>query len=276
MDFAFTTAPERVSASMCKPMAWEALRQGHGAYPVAVRRGPDGLFVEMETPGEAFPADPFVYGHTGLVSVIAQGSSPGWRVDWSADQYDRELWIQRCGDLMWNKDAQILTLSEALEAWTSGPMHLCPSGADSGPKAFKGFFCDRSELAFELPRAGKGNILDPSMRVALSPPDEPEREYRCVIIQGRLVAAGLYFENRSLVETTFAPPRVEAFANEAARVWLPGEFCVMDIAVKGDRMGVVEYNSLHSAGLYSILREPVVRGISEAWPRAPRPKNGPA
>lgn len=275
MDFVFTTAPRRVAASMCNPFAWEALRLGHRASPVAVRRGPAGLEAMMETPGEEPPADPFVYGHTGLVEAVLQGGSPGWRVDWRPEHYDRELWIERKGELMWNPKARILTLSEAQEQWRSGSMHLCPSGADSGPKAFKGFFCDRSDLAFELGRAARGNRLDPNMRVALSSLNLPEREYRCALIHGEIIAAGQYLREGALEETDSMPEEALAFAREAARGWLPGDFCVMDVAVKGPRMGVLEFNGLHASGLYSLRRELIIEAIAHAWPPHPRPKAAP-
>jgi hypothetical protein len=274
MDFAFTTAPERVAASMCRPMAWEAMRQGHKVHGLTFRQTPQGFAVFAENPGEPLPEDPFLYGHTGLVLAAAQGAVPGWRVDWDPARYDRELWIELLGDSMWNAKARITTLGEAMASWTSGTMHLCPSGADSGPKAFKGFCCDREQAEFELARAAKSTDTrrpDPAMRVALSPPDAPKEEYRCVFVHRELVACGRYLLDGSLAETRGAPPEIEDFARSIGSRWLPDDYCVVDVGVRHGKIGVVELNGLHASGLYSISREPIVAAIAASWPSFPKP-----
>ena len=273
MDFAFCTAPHRIASSMCHPMAWEALRQGHRVHAINTSYDADSRrwIPSMENTGEEPPADPFLYGHTGLALCSRDNPEMGWHSDWDAAQYDRELWIEKMGEAMWNHEARIITLSEALAEWTSGAMHICPSGADSGPKAFKGICCDRSELGFELPRASRGNALRDDMRVALSRPDAPDAEYRCVFIDGELVASGRYLLDGSLQETQGSPPSVDAFAKEAAAIWLPGSYCVLDVGVKGSRQGIIEYNSLISSGLYQISRTAVVSAIANSWPHRQKP-----
>lgn len=272
MDFVFTTTPERVAASMCKPMAWAALDAGHRVVPVHIRRENGRAIAQAEDATQELPANPFAYGHTGLVEAIASGAMEGWRVDWQAKSFDRELWIQELGDLMWNHRARILPLSEALREWKSGHMHLCPSGADSGPKAFTGLRCDRADLGFELAKASRGNSLNPAMRVALSESRLPEREWRCVFVQGEWVAAGQYMDQGRVQCARGAPERVDAFAREVARRWLPGEYCVMDVAQGEHGLGVVEFNSLHSSGLYELDRSRVVASIAEAWAPAAKPR----
>lgn len=272
MDFIFTTTPERVAASMCRPMAWAALDRGHGVHAVRTWRESGIWRTQMETPEAMPPADPFAYGHTGLVEAIAEGAMPGWRLDWIRENFDRELWIQKLGRQMWNHKARVMPLGEALSEWTSGRMHLCPAGADSGPKAFKGICVDFAERGFELGRASKGRALDRDMRVALSEPDQPWSEYRCVFAGGVYAAAGRYMDAKALSEEPEAPERVVCFAKEIASQWLPGRHCVVDVGVGEDgRLGVVEFNSLHSSGLYSIKRDLVIQAVAEAWPRDPKP-----
>jgi hypothetical protein len=274
MDFAFTTAPERVNASMCRPLAWQAQRLGHGVHALRLRFESGLWSASMEDPEAEFPADPFVYGHTGAVLAVSQGAVPGWSTLWDPLQYDRELWIEKLGAGMWNPRAKILPLEQALAQWSRGRMHLCPSGADSGPKAFKGFCCDREDLNFELGRAAKGVRLDPRMRVALSEPNEPDQEWRCALIDGRLVASGRYMLQGRLAETRGAPPEVEAFAREVAAAWLPGSCCVVDVGQGADgRLGVVEFNDAHASGFYALDREAIVRALAEFWPSRPRPKH---
>lgn len=271
MDFVFTAAPERIAASMVRPMAWAAIDRGHQAMAVQVRRLDGAVMIEPEDKSQGLPDFPFAYGHTGLVEAIARGAVEGWRVDWSPDRFDRELWIEKLGGAMWNSSAKILSLTDALDQWRSGRMHLCPSGADSGPKAFKGMACDRSELTFELARASRGNVLDPNMRVALSNADAPDQEWRCVFVKGQLVASGRYMDEGKVSCERGADASVESFAREAASVWLPGNFCVLDVAKKGAKWGVMEFNSLHSSGLYDIDRSAVVDAVAQAWSVQPVP-----
>ena len=273
MDFVFTTANS--SSSMCNPFAWTAKTLGHNITALQVKNVEGHINVYTEDPGQALPVNPFAYGHTGLVEAISKGVVDGWRVDWVPQVYDRELWLNQLGDLMWNKYAKILSLADALSVWKSGRMHLCPSGADSGPKAFKGLLCERGDLDFLLPRAAKGRVLDPSIRVALSELNLPDKEWRCVFIGGEWVAAGLYLDRGVLRCERGAPNHIESFAKEVAKVWVPGDFCVMDIAqsVEGD-LGVVEFNSLHSSGLYDLDRSKVVCAINNGWAHNPKMDKG--
>lgn len=269
MDFALSTTPPRISQSLCHPMAWEALRLGHQVHPTHVHFENGQYHLLPENSQDELPKAPFVYGHSGLVVAVKQGAMPGWQVDWNPDLYDRGYWIRNHAELMWNDQAQIITLQDALKQWKQGLMHLCPSGADSGPKAFKAVCADRKDLTVLLANAAQGRALDPQMLVSLSHPNLPDSEYRCVFVGGELITAGRYLTRGVIDESRDAPEEVLAFAREAAQSFLPGEYCVMDVGVKGARMKIIEFNALHSSGLYQISREKVIHALDEHWNHTP-------
>lgn len=142
-----------------------------------------------------------------------------------------------------------------------------PCGADSGPKAFKGFFATNDTLgdAWFHSTGGKDKNLD--MRVAVSAPRLPVEEYRLAFMRGECIDASLYLINGSLSLSRGAPADVLEFATWVARNQpLPSTHCAVDVGVDASgAMGIIEFNSLHSSGLYAMDRSVVVEGIARTW-----------
>lgn len=200
MDFVFSNAPSRIVA-MTRPMEWAALDEGHE----------DGAWrMELQNPALEVPQDLFVYGHTGTVAAVTEGHAPkGWRLAWDPLSFDAQHWSTTYGDAMWNHaSVRFMTLDEALTQWPEEGWHMRPCGADSGPKAFKGFFSTRAGLdaAWATSRQGRGR--NGLTRVAVSSARLPHEEYRLVFMRGVCVEASLYLVDGHLVVQRGAPAHV--------------------------------------------------------------------
>ena len=79
--------------------------------------------------------------------------------------------------------------------------------------------------------------------------------------------ASLYLVDGRLTLSRGAPAHVLDYATCVARNHpLPYTHCAVDVGVdtQGD-MGIIEFNSLHSSGLYAMDRTAIVRGIAQTW-----------
>ena len=81
------------------------------------------------------------------------------------------------------------------------------------------------------------------------------------------VEASLYLVDGHLVVQRGAPAHVLDYATSVARNHpLPSTHCAVDVGVDHQgNTGIIEFNSLHSSGLYAMDRTAIVRGIAQTW-----------
>ena len=268
MDFVFSNSPQR-TATMTRSMVWAALDEGHIIFEESSHFEDGSWRMTLQNPELTIPANPFVYGHTGTVAAVAGGAAPaGWHVAWDPQSFDALHWSQVYGDAMWNHaSVQFMALEEALARWPDQGWHMRPCGADSGPKAFKGFFSDRGGLDKAWSESRQCRERAGTMRVAVSAARLPREEYRLAFMQGECVDASLYLTDGRLTLSRGAPAHVLDYATSVARNHpLPSTHCAVDVGVDADgSLGIIEFNSLHSSGLYTMDRTQVVRGITRTW-----------
>lgn len=90
-------------------------------------------------------------------------------------------------------------------------------------------------------------------------------EYRFIIYKGD-VKLGSRYRLRGQPDVAAAVPSdVWSGAQAMARIWTPASFTVMDVAVlENDQLRIVEFNSVHSSGLYDINPESFAELVEEA------------
>lgn len=273
MDFVLSNAPARI-VGMTRSVAWAILHANHALLEETSHFDNGQWHMRLQNSDADIPKDPFVYGHTGTVAATYAGNcpqaenGPKWRVAWDPRAFDAVQWSQDYGDAMWNHaTVQFMTLHEALAAWPESGWHMRPCGEDSGPKAFKGFFAKKDDLRAAWLHSTGGKDKDPSMRVAVSGPRLPHQEYRLAFMRGECVDGSLYLTDGRLTLSRGAPAQVLEFATSVARNHpLPSTHCAVDVGVDASgAMGIIEFNSLHSSGLYAIDRSVLVAGIARTW-----------
>lgn len=254
---------------MTRPMAWAAIDAGHTVAEESSAFADGAWSTRLQNPELDVPGNPFVYGHTGLVgAVAAERCPPGWHVAWDAQSFDTMEWSRRYEDLMWNHaSGRFMALHEALEQWPQAGWHMRPCGADSGPKAFKAFFATKDGLREAWAKSTSGFEKNPNMMVAVSAARLPAYEYRLAFMRDEYVAGSLYLTDGRLTLSPIIPAPVLEFASRVAHSHsLPSTHCVVDVGVDAQgAMGIIEFNSLHSSGLYAMSRPEVIAGIARTW-----------
>jgi hypothetical protein len=87
--------------------------------------------------------------------------------------------------------------------------------------------------------------------VAVSAPKPIQREYRMVIVDGRLITGTRYKLGDRVASSPEVEPEVQAFAQAMADRWSPARAYALDIFMHDDRLYVGEINNLNSAGFYA-------------------------
>lgn len=89
--------------------------------------------------------------------------------------------------------------------------------------------------------------------VMVASPKKILREYRCWVIDQRIVTASLYKLGNTVTYSPDVEPAVLAFATARAQEWSPVRAYVMDVALVSTepQFKIIEINTLNSAGLYA-------------------------
>lgn len=176
-------------------------------------------------------------------------------VFWDDDQYDAVVWAERMGRRYLNADGYETTIGEFSRSGVKA-RHLRPrSGikmigdkpvteSQNGQESIAGFVA-RPEDVDRL-------NIDPATKIWASGPKDIVGEVRVWMIGGRVAAASTYRicgEHDRRRKHPFVDEAV-AVAQDYHRIWHPGRHYVVDLAMTGEGMRVVEYNPIHSSGWY--------------------------
>lgn len=97
---------------------------------------------------------------------------------------------------------------------------------------------------------GGSYYMDPKTEVVLSRPQEISAEWRWFIVGGKIVSGSMYRAHNQLRKLRELDQAVIDEAQALADKWLPMECVVMDTALVGDEIKVVEFNCINSSGGY--------------------------
>ena len=210
------------------------------------------------------PADPhFFYGSTGMAQRLL--GEPEWAhgVFLHNDSLDQRAWLANRGKDMLNPTCEVMTLAK-LEANTpAAPFFVRPVLV---AKAFAGQVVRGRDLS-GLYRARRGIMkeLEPDLLVAVSPLQDIEAEYRFVVYRHQVVTGSRYRLDGKLSLSAEIPAEVLVGASALAAGWMPHEFIVMDVArVAGGKLCLIEFNSVHSSGLYDIPLSEYIEAVERA------------
>lgn len=221
-------------------------------------------------PGEPLPSMPmaqddayFFYGSTGLLQRLRTSCWAGSVFD-SALTLDQRHWAQHLGHKLLNPHFEVMTLGELRQRELREEFFVRPV---VDQKAFTGGVIKPGDLG-AIFRGHKGWFREQpdELLLALSPvvPDI-RSEYRFVLHEGQVRLGSRYKHLGKLAVNATVPADVWSAAQVLAQAWTPASLCVMDLAVLGDdSVRVVEFNSIHSSGLYAIPGEAYAEVVEEA------------
>jgi hypothetical protein len=220
-------------------------------------------------PGEPLPEPPcpadlprFYYGSTGMLRRLHRRQDV-WVFDNARALDQRECATHRAPDLL-NGQVELLTLGQLQAQPFCRPYFVRPVLEQ---KAFAGQVIASADLApLFRGRHGIVHAHDESLLVAVSPVvDNIVAEYRFVVLGGKVRLGSRYRLDGTLSVSAKVPAEVWAQADQLAQGWLPAPFVVMDVALLADgRALLVEFNSVHSSGLYAIPGEAFAEVVAEA------------
>jgi hypothetical protein len=130
-------------------------------------------------------------------------------------------------------------------------------GALVGPTSAKDWLSSAEE---------RNSRLTDGSQVWVSRPKRIFAEYRFVVLDHELITGSRYRANDVLAVSSDVPAEVAAGAARLARGWLPARLVTMDVAVvEGSALQIVEFNSIHSSGLYLTDRLKVIEAVERAY-----------
>lgn len=84
----------------------------------------------------------------------------------------------------------------------------------------------------------------------LSKVNPPQSEYRLFMIDGEVITSSMYRENMKTKLWLGSPKEVKAIAKKFCKNNSVPRACVVDVAVQGDTLGIIEVNSINNSGIY--------------------------
>lgn len=201
--------------------------------------------------------------------VIAMGATTMLRVarerGWTPGVWDQNMsfrtWQKHWYNGLLNRDAFVIPFYAVGPFWDDR-FFLRPDG---DTKAFGGQcftwpeFEEWRRKVIEMNEDGYGYAvegekapgqLQADTMVVAAKPQEILREYRCFIVDGKVVTASLYKLGSRVTSTGPVEDEIVRFANEWADVWSPDRAYAMDVAVTPNGLRIVEANQINCAGFY--------------------------
>ena len=135
---------------------------------------------------------------------------------------------------------------------------------NSGAKTFTGQTLPKETIEKEFKLFGNyaGKPLDQIITI-ISSPKVIDKEWRCVIIDKKVVAYSQYKKNDKLDIENSIDSEALCLADKIAKEeWQPDIAYTLDICKSGDKYSLLEVNSFSCSGLYEADPGPVVKEIS--------------
>lgn len=105
--------------------------------------------------------------------------------------------------------------------------------------------------------------LEPTAQVVVCEPQNIQAEFRWFIVGGKVVSGSMYRCHNQLRYIRMTKPEEFKEAQSLADKWLPSPCCVMDLALVGDKLKVIEFNSLNSSGFYDTDIDAIFKALFE-------------
>lgn len=109
----------------------------------------------------------------------------------------------------------------------------------------------RSWLQSMVEAVGGGSYyMDPQKQIVLCEPKAISAEWRWFIVGGQIISGSMYRAHGQLRKLKELDKSVIDEAQALADKWLPDDCVVMDTALVGDEIKVIEFNCINSSGFY--------------------------
>jgi hypothetical protein len=104
---------------------------------------------------------------------------------------------------------------------------------------------------------------DPHQLVVVSKPQKIHKEWRLMVVGGKVVSGSLYNTAGQLEPEAGFPDDVGAFGDEIAKIWQPDPAWTLDVALTDAGLKLIEINSFSCSGMYLCDKMPLVKAVSD-------------
>jgi len=203
------------------------------------------------------------YGSTLLTTVASQENNwVGLFFDLDTFNYSAALANR---DDMLNSDVMDLSIAiEKLEKMD--PKELVFTRPSEDLKQFTGQVIEVGECAawfkdmMECQTSGSYK-LDPTTQVVVCAPQNIQAEFRWFVVGGKVVSGSMYRCHNQLRSERMTKPEEFEEAQKLADKWLPSPCCVMDLALVGGELKVIEFNCINASGFYDNDIETIFKSL---------------
>ena len=204
------------------------------------------------------------YGSTTLIKNVSRDGR--WRpgVYFNEARFEFASLLAGYGDALLNGDSEVLTVGELVARdYADDALFFVRPAADL--KEFTGEVMAFSDVRrWRDGLAGTTGPLSLDTRVQVAAPKRVLREWRAMLVGGRVVGASRYRTGLRLDPSTDVPAEVIAFAETMAARYAPELVFTLDVGELDEGLRVVETNCFHSSGFYRCDVRAVVRAVT-AW-----------
>ena len=195
------------------------------------------------------------YGSTLMTTVASQGL--GWKgLFFDMDNFNYQAAVDNRDDML---NSNVITLDHAIHILNSvveqEPTRLYFTRPSHDLKQFSGQVIEAKECRdwfkdmMECQTSGSYK-LDADTPVVLCYPQHIKAEWRWFIVNGKVVSGSMYRAHNQLRKERVTEQPLIDEAQSFADKWLPAPCCVMDLALVGDELKVIEFNCINSSGFY--------------------------
>lgn len=217
---------------------------------------------------DAFPKDRTVIPLAGtkILKLYEEGITPSnWRLWYDPllmDQYHEFLW----GDML-NFDVEFSTFEYGADRTFENDMFIKPT--DDG-KAFAGAIIPAGMSLNDHLKKVTHQEIHPSQRILFAPVKDIDREFRCVVIDNKVVDISEYKSRAGIkakIVDSHTRAAIESYIDDLGETI---ELACVDVCELLNPDGtfqcwkIVEINCFHCSGLYKLDRVKVFRGLRNA------------
>lgn len=159
--------------------------------------------------------------------------------------FDTSLWIEIFGEHALNHDGKVMKACDVahyLEA--NSTAHVRPNSED------KAFIAAAFTPATWANHSQERNVRA-DLDVYVSSIKKIDAEYRCWVIDGKIVEISQYRKNGGNAISRILDADIHSAAKEMSNIYLPADAVVMDIAATPSGFKLIEFNPIHCAGWYA-------------------------
>lgn len=107
------------------------------------------------------------------------------------------------------------------------------------------------------------STVTPNTIICISPIKYIKSEYRCFIVDGKVVTASQYKLNHKPYFQYHVDQYIIDYVNNVIADWKPDIAFVLDIALVDDKLSIIEANCINSSGLYEIDTQKLIMAIEQ-------------